>query len=176
MLTLTHLKNTSIRCSGGPMAIVSYPEKPVAGSLSLLSAPQEFPSREVVSWPGEYDVAGITVRGIGHLDGRAVSYLVEVDGVRIAFPFSPLAAWSDTEIEHLGDVHVLVLPAEDPKVCQTLLDEIDPRILIITPAHDGSMNQEMLKACGAVGKEHVAEYKLKGSFPQEGREVVVFGE
>lgn len=156
------------------MPFIVFPEKPQKDMLSLLSSPQETPSREVISWPGEYDIAGITVRGIGQKEGQKVSYVMVVDDVRFAFPASPLEDWSDEDIERLGDIHVLVLPAEDVKRCQTLLDEIDPRVLFIVPAADGSLHPDVLKACGAADKEHVKEFKLKGSFGAEGREVVVF--
>lgn len=157
------------------MPVVSFPDKLAAGSINLIQSPQENPNREQLSWPGEYDVAGITVRGIGQMEGQKVSYLVEADNTRIAFPSPPLDVWEDTDIERLGDVHVLVLPAEDVKLCQKLIDDIDPRVLILVPGADGSLHPEVLKAAGAADKEHVSEYKLKGSLPQEGREVVVFG-
>ena len=175
MLTFTHLKGISVRVAGAEMPIVSFPEKPVAGAINLLPSPQENPNREMLSWPGEYDIAGVTVRGIGQVEGQKVSYAVEADGVRIAFPSSPLEAWDDIDIEHLGDVAVLVLPAEDVKLCQKLIDDVDPRVLILVPGNDGTINPDVLKAAGAVDKERVSEYKLKGSLPQEGREVVVFG-
>lgn len=175
MLTFSHTNGAMLQCSGGAMPIVLFPEKAVPGSIALIASPQEFPSREIVSWPGEYDIAGITIRGIGHEEGQKVSYVFTVDGVRIACPALPLEPWGDHDIEQLGDVHVLVLSAEDPKLCQKMLDDVDPRVLLIVPAADGSMNAEMLKACGAADKEHVSEWKLKGSLPQEGREVVVFG-
>jgi hypothetical protein len=175
MLTFTPIGGVSVRVTGGEMPVVSFPAKPVAGSINLLISPQEFPNREQLSWPGEYDVAGISVRGIGQLDGQKVSYTADIDHTRIAFPSSPLEVWDEVDIERLGDVHVLVLPAEDAKLCQKLIDEIDPRVLILVPGADGKLNPEVIKAAGAVNNEHVSEYKLKGSLPQEGREVVVFG-
>lgn len=175
MLTFTHFGTLSVRIAGGALPVVSFPDAPESGALNLLASPQEFPSREIISWPGEYDVNGITIRGIGRKDGSKVSYLSEIDGIRIVFPVSPLESWTDADLERLGDVHVLVLPAEDPKICQKMIDDIDPRVLILTPATDGSFHQEVLKACGAVGQEHVSEWKLKGTLPQEGREVVVLG-
>lgn len=175
MLTFTHLSGSSLRVVGGGIPVVSFPEKAVEGSVNLFPSPQEFPSRENVSWPGEYDVAGVTIRGIGQQEGQKVSYIVETDGTRIAFPVTPLQAWSDADIEQMGEVHILVLPAEDAKLCQALLDELDPRILMIVPGSDGSINPDVIKSCGAVDKELVSEYKLKGALPQEGREVVVFG-
>jgi hypothetical protein len=175
MLTFTHLSGPSIRVTGGGIPVVSFPAKTVDGAVNLLPSPQEFPSREMLSWPGEYDVAGVTVRGIGQQEGQKVSYAVETDGVRIAFPNSPLEPWEEGDIERLGEVQVLVLPTDDPKLCQTLLDEVDPRVLVLVPGADGTLHPDVLKAAGAVDKEHVSEYKLKGSLPQEGREVVVFG-
>lgn len=175
MLTFTHLKGSSIRVTGGGMPVISFPATPAEGSINLFPSPQEFPNREQISWPGEYDVAGVTVRGIGQQEGQKVSYVVEADGTRIAFPATPLEAWTDADIERIGEVQVLVLPAEDPKLCQALLDELDPRVLMIVPGSDGAIHPDVLKGCGAVDKEHVSEFKLKGALPQEGREVVVFG-
>lgn len=175
MLTFTHIEGSSLRVAGGDKDIVVFPKKDPGGDvIRILSVPEEEPTPNVISWPGEYDRAGTTIHGIGQSEGQQVSFVVVEDGVRIAFPSSPLLDWSDSELEMLGDVHVLVLPAEDAKLCQKLLDEIDPRVLMLVPASDGSLHPDVLKACGAQGKEQVSEYKLKGS-PAEGREVVVFG-
>lgn len=175
MLTFTHLDGHSVRLTGGDMPVVSFPAKPVSGAINLFPTPEPSPNRERLSWPGEYNVAGVTVRGIGQLEGQKVSYVVEIDNVRVAFPSAPLEAWDDIDIEHLGEVAVLVLPSDDVKLCQKLIDDVDPRVLVIVPASDGTIHPDVLKACGAVGNERVSEYKLKGSLPQEGREVVVFG-
>lgn len=175
MLTFSHVDGISVRVVGGEMPVVSFPSKPVAGAINLLPSPQESPSREMLSWPGEYDIAGVTVRGIGQMEGQKVSYAIEAENIRIAFLSTPLMAWEDSDIEHLGEVQVLVLPTDDLKLCQKLIDEIDPRVLILVPGADGQLNQEVIKAAGAADKPHESEYKLKGSLPQDGREVVVFG-
>lgn len=175
MLTFSSLGGSGIRITGGAIVAAVFPEKPVAASINLLPVPEEGWQEGVVSWPGEYDYNGVTVRGIGQQDGQQVSYLVEADDVRCAFPSSPLQEWKDEDIERLGGVHILVLPAENPKVSQKLLEDVDPRMLILVPDAKGNMDPEVLKACGATGKEHVSEIKVKGSFPAEGREVVVFG-
>lgn len=175
MLTFTPLGGPSLKIAGGAKPVVAFPPKIYPDTINLLAGPEEQPPKDAISWPGEYDVAGITIRGIGQLEGQKVSYLVEVDGVRIAFPASPLEEWSEFDIERLGEVHILVLPGENAKVCQLLLDEVDPRAVFLVPATDGSIHPDVLKLCGAVGKEAVSEYKLKGALPVEGREVVVFG-
>ena len=98
---------------------------------------------------------------------------MEVDGVRAAFIAAPFEEWTDHEIELLGEVDVLVLPNDNPKIAQKLIDELDPRLLVLVPNADGKFDSELLRSCGATGKEHVKDFKLKGSFSAEGREVVV---
>ncbi len=175
MLTLSHLGGSSVRITGGPKVVSVFPEKPNTSDINLLPSPEEDLKEGVVSWPGEYDYAGITVRGIGQVEGQQISYLVDVDGTRCAFPSVPLQEWKDEDIERLGDVHILVLPGENSKVSQKLLEDVDPRMLVLVPGANGKIDPEVLKACGAQGKEVVTEIKAKGSFSAEGREVIVFG-
>lgn len=160
------------RISGGARALSVYLPKPAANDLILLSTPEESHSKDTFSWPGEYDIAGVTLRGIGHGEGSQVSWLAVIDGVRIALPSRPLTEWTDHELEQIGDVHVLVVPAEDAKKVQKLIDDIDPRVLILVEGDKG-FDPEVVKICGATGKEQVGDFKLKGSLPAEGREVVV---
>jgi hypothetical protein len=174
MLTFTYEGASSVRCTGAGKPFIAFPKKPVAGEINLVSKPEEEFNADIVCWPGEYDIAGVTVRGIGHEEGQQVSYVVEADGYRIAFPSTPLQEFTDGDLEKMGDVQALVLPAEDAKKAIKILEEIDPRVLFVVPGSDGKIDQDFLKQAGAMGKEHVKEYKLKGALPMEGREVVVF--
>lgn len=161
-------------CSGGPKSFAVFPPGAVQCDLSFFSVPEEECKEQQISWPGEYDIAGMAIRGIGQNEGKQVSYVVSVQGTRCAFLSSPLGEWSDADIAQLGTVDLLVLPGEHAKAVQKLLDAVDPRLLFLLPSKNG-IDREVLKVCGAEGKEHVTEYKLKGALPAEGREVVVFG-
>src|SRR3989339_304390 len=86
---------------------------------------------------------------------------------------APLLSLSDAELEWVGDIDVLVLPVDDVKIVQHLLDVVDPRVFIPLVHKDDKAFQEVLKICGAVGKEAMDEFKSKGSLPAEGREVVI---
>ncbi len=172
MLQFSAIKNGGVRVTGGTRALSVYTPKPAqADDLLLQCSPEEVPSKGIVSWPGEYDVGGVTLRGIGHEEGQKVSWLAVVDGIRVAFPVVPARDWTDHEIEQLGDIHVLVVVADDAKKTQKLLEEIDPRVLVLLPGAKG-LDAEVLKVSGAQGKEIVSDFKLKG-MPAEGREVVV---
>lgn len=140
----------------------------------LLSTPGQGSPSSIVSWPGEYDFGGITIRGIGQGDTPQVSYVVMNEGLRCGFLSSPLREWSEHEIELLGDLDVLVIPADDPKLVQHLVEEIDPPVVIPLPSKDAKTYQEVLKVCGAKGAEPVKEVKLKkGGLPADGRTVYV---
>ena len=143
-------------CGGGPKSFAVFPHSAVEADISLLPIPQEEPVGQCISWPGEYDKAGIAIRGIGQSEGQQVSYVVHFPDVRCAFISSPLLEWSETNVSQLGTVDLLVLPAENAKVVQKLLEAVDPRLLFLVPSKDG-IDHDVLKVCGAEGKEHVRE-------------------
>lgn len=125
-----------------------------------------------VSWPGEYDYGGISIRGFGR-NGH-VSYIVTTEGLRCGFFSSPLGQLEDHEIEALGDLDVLVVPAEDVKKVQQIVEEVDPPVVIPIKTKDSKVFQEVVAACGGKDVETVKEVKLKKStLPTESREVYV---
>lgn len=142
------------------------------GTVTLFAHPDEQPPARTISWPGEYDFNGIYVRGLGHEEGRQVSYVISADDVTCLFMSSPLHTLNDAELEWIGDIDVMVLPIDDVKTVQHLLDVVDPRVFIPLAAKDDKAFQEVLKICASVGKEAVDEYKVRG-LPAEGREVVL---
>ena len=173
-LTFSSLGSSAVQVTGAERSLAFFPGK-AAGKdvLAFFALPAEEPPKNTISWPGEYNIAGVSIRGVGQKEGQHVSYGMEVDGVRAAFIAAPFEEWTDHEIELLGEVDVLVLPNDNPKIAQKLIDELDPRLLVLVPNADGKFDSELLRSCGATGKEHVKDFKLKGSFSAEGREVVV---
>ncbi|TSC80567.1 MAG: hypothetical protein G01um101425_221 [Candidatus Peregrinibacteria bacterium Gr01-1014_25] len=175
MLTITYHSKGGVRLTGGQRGITAYAKAPLEkGDMLLQFIPEETPTTGIYCWPGEYDVGGVMLRGIGHNEGQQVTFLAVVDGIRCALLALPLPEWSDADLQLLGDVDVLLLPDTDPKVIQTLLDKMDPRALVLLPSEKGKVSDEVLRVCGAQDKAPVSEYKVKG-LPQEGREVVVMG-
>jgi len=176
MLTYTSLGGAAVSLQNSAKSLLIFPEKAEGNAdLILLGVSEEEPKEGVISWPGEYDYDGVAIRGIGHDEGKRVSYSVEIDGIRSAFLSSPLREWTDHELELLGDVDVLFIPADNAKLAQKITDEVDPRVLIPVLTKDKETFEELLNACGAKSSEQVSEYKVKGkgTLPAEGREVVV---
>ncbi|MBI3619499.1 hypothetical protein HY213_05710 [Candidatus Peregrinibacteria bacterium] len=174
MLTFTSTGGPSLRIAGAEKVMLAFPKDGAGaakdGALLLLAVPEEEPSPGILSWPGEYNHSGITIRGIGHNEGQQVSYVVDADDLRVALLSSPLQDWTDPQIESVGEIDVLVLPADDAKIAHKLIDEFDPRVLILTLT--GKESEAVLKSIGGTA-QRLSEYKLKGQLPAEGREVVV---
>ena len=170
MLTFTSLGASTVRLKDGGKSLIFFPSGKVSDKEAILvySKPDENPPKGTISWPGEYNEAGVSIRGIGHGEGDQVSFVVEADGVRSAFLSTPLQDWTDHQLEMVGDIDVLVFPSDDAKLAQKLLDEFDPRVLLVIPGKD---HASIVKLVGP--KETAEEYKVKGSLPAEGREVVV---
>ncbi len=153
-----------------------FPSKPEKDLWTFLSHPEEErANKKIVSWPGEYDFAGISIRGVGQEAGRQVSYVCHTENIRMAFIDSPVLDWTDTDIEKIGEIDVLIVAADNPKKVLALVEAIDPRVIILSEAKDGDL-AGTAKACGMTNIEPVAEYKVKaGSLPQDNRQVIVLG-
>ncbi len=173
MLTFTATGPSSFRVTGADSPLNVFPDggKPSEKDITLIALPEEKETPGIISWPGEYNRGGVSIRGIGHDEGKQVSFVADPDGVRCAFLSAPVKDWTDKQIESVGDIDVMVLPAADAKLVQKLVDEFDPRVLILLPGDDKAALAAVEKVIGV--KERASEYKLKGALPAEGREVIV---
>ena len=137
-----------------------------------MSVPEEEQVDGVISWPGEYDYVGISIRGLGQ-NGH-VSYIVTADNIRCGFISSPLGELTDHDLEALGALDVLIVPAEDVKKVQAIVEKVDPPVVIPVKTRESKAFQEVVAACGGKDTETVKEVKLKKStLPTESREVYV---
>ena len=178
MITIKSKGKKTVLCETKQGSLVVFPEgdikKGEAGKRFLLDKAQDQQVEGVISWPGEYDYDGISIRGVG-VNGN-VSYIVTVDNLRCGFMNAPLGEWSEYEIELLGDLDVLIIPAEDVKKVQAIVEEVDPPLVIPMRTADDKIFNEVVAACGGKDTETVKEIKLKkSSLPTESREVYVLG-
>ncbi len=176
MLSFSSLGGPIVRLNAGKKTFIVFAKqgsKVPENTLLFFGEPEDQPAKGTISWPGEYDIDGAAIRGIGHEEGNTVSYVIEIDGTRCAFIHSPLHDWTDFELEELGDVDVLCFPTDNPMIVQKIIDEIDPRVLIPLQTGTPDKHAECLKMCGAAGREAVDKFDIKGSLPQDVREVVV---
>jgi len=175
-MTIKVLKGGACSVEAGSLSVEVFPEKPQKDMWTLLAHPEEaLRGEKIISWPGEYDFSGASVRAIGQEEGKQVSYACDIEGVSVAFVSAPVLEWSDKDVEKLGDIDVLVVAADAPKKVQDLMEEVDPRMVILYEVAKGDL-AGVAKACGMEKIEKSKDLKIKkGSLPQDSREVVVLG-
>lgn len=174
MITFSAIKDAACAVKGDKLSFIVFPAKDVKDQWVIKSHPEEDMKPKVVCWPGEYDFGGMIMRGVGQQDGRQVSYTCEYEGVRFAFVDTPVMDWTDSDIEGLGDIGILVVAADDPKKISALVEAVDPRVVILFSVEDGN-TAAVAKALGSAA-ESVSEYKVKsGNLPNETRQVVILG-
>lgn len=149
----------------------------------------------VISGPGEYEVAGVTVVGYGsfHDDkkgeerGKNTIYKMTVDGIRIAHLGDLGHKLSEELVDKLGDVDILLLPVGgfytvDAATAVEVVSQIEP--LVVIPMHYkregmGKGFEEVegvdkfLKLMGAEGVEKLNKYTVSRDRLPENTTVVV---
>lgn len=154
-MEITWLGRNCFRIRGREGAVVTDPcppesgykfAKPAADIITLSSREDSgYNAVEVVAGtprvldaPGEYEIGGILVTGVatkGPNDARNVAFVVEVDGIRVGHLGLLTSAPTAAQIESLGDIDVLLLPAGggnalSPKLAQDLMTKFDPHLAI----------------------------------------------
>jgi L-ascorbate metabolism protein UlaG (beta-lactamase superfamily) len=149
------LGRNCFRIKGRDGAVITDPSPPSSGyrlarqtadiiTLSLRDDPAYSyvegipPGARVLDAPGEYEVGGILVTGVGvkRPDGsRTVAFLIELDGIRVCHLGLMNSAPTASVLEELGKVDILLLPvgglnALSSAAAQDVMTTVDPRVAI----------------------------------------------
>ena len=103
-------------------------------------------ARKIISGPGEYEIAGVSIVGFktfhddkkGKLRGKNTVYMIEIDGFRLVHMGDLGHKLSQRIIEMLGDVDVVMIPVGgeytiDHGKAVSVVQDIQPSIVI--PMH-----------------------------------------
>ena len=119
----------------------------------------------VITRPGEYEIAGISVESI---DGIFIFYAEDMNLVYL----KRNKILNDTELEKVESADILFMPVGkiiEPKIALEITNQIEPKILI--PMYYDSMDE--LKKIGGISPEAVDQLKIsKNLLPQEERKMV----
>ena len=147
-----------------------------------------------VNQPGEYEVADVSIQGIparSHMDEEkglsTTMYRIILDGVRIVVTGHIHPNLSDTQLEALGTVDILLLPVGgngytlDGVGAQRVVKEIEPKVIIPTHYDDSKINYEVpqapledvLKSLAMEVVDTVDSLKLKNFDLGEGTKLIV---
>lgn len=183
-MVISLLGPSGVKCQVADFSVLVNPPSNKKGSLVLetggeITDDDRGPAEGRVDGPGEYEVAGVRVRGI-HLpresSGNKVktAYAVNFDSIRLAFLDVLESALEQTELDKLGEVDILFVDTEGSKLntkeMVSLIKKIDPNTVIPL---SGKGAKKMLEEFGQKGKaEEKLTIKPKEISKEEGLKVV----
>jgi len=157
--------------------------KPTDISLrTSLTLPEHSQTKFSTDIPGEYEIAGAVIHGIaarGHMDEQAkktaVIYTIEADDVRLAVVGHIYPELSESQLEQIGIVDVLILPVGgngytlDGTGALQIIKQLEPKLVIPTHFADKQIKYdvpqqelaEALKNMSMEPTERLPKLKLK---------------
>lgn len=175
------------RSASASLVVLSHEGKDTDNVESVVSEEDHDLKKKpfVVSYPGEYEVKGIFATGIDapKKDGSAHTiYRFDVEGIHIGFLGALDRPLNEKEIEALGAVDILIIPAGGKDVLTAsaaaeLIAEIEPRLVI--PSHiesgDGlyASAEALKKELGCPTEESNKFKVLKSGLPAEDMRMVI---
>ena len=120
--------------------------------------------KRVVSGPGEYEIAGISIIGLpsfhddknGELRGKNTIYVIEAEGLRLCHLGDLGHILSQEQVQEIGEIDVLMIPVGGggftigAKEASQVVMDIEPKIVI--PMHYAleGLNQEVFSKLASV--------------------------
>lgn len=168
------------------LSVVGLKDMSVKGVVEVVTEPrfkiESEDARLVIEGPGDYEIGDYSISGVAasrHIDTEndekiATIYRIEVNDVRIALLGNIMAKLSESQLEALGVIDILVLPVGgggytlDPSSAAVLARQIEPKVVIPVHYADNALTYEVpqesidlfTKEMG-VPIEKVAKYKVK---------------
>lgn len=164
----------------GQKSIVKPEDVVLITNASVMQA--EGGGRLAISQPGEYEIANVSIQGVGaqaHVDESgtlgATIFKVVIDDIRVVVLGHIFAELSEQQLEALGIVDVLVVPVGghgytlDAIGALKLIKKIGPKIVVPTHYADSNLNYEVppaeladaIKELGMEIAETAPKLKLK---------------
>lgn len=167
------------------------------GDVALFSAPHPelvADAKMVIDMAGEYEISGITVRGIqtrAHMDeetGRnGVMYKITTPDVRILVVGHVFPKLNEAKLEEIGTVDVMIVPVGgngytlDPTGALQLIKQVEPKLVVPTHYDDKALAYEVpqqaledaLKTIGFEQKEPVKKLQFKSADASDVTQLVV---
>ena len=205
-MDVTWLGQSCFRLRGRTAAVVTDPYPPALGPRLKLegnlvtvshghenhSHVQSVRDAYVIEGPGEYEVAGVTVRGLptfhdaqqGAEHGRNTVYVIDLDDVRVCHLGDLGHTLDDRALEAIGNVDVLLVPVGggqtlDGARAAEVVRQVEPRYVVPMHFSHPSIRTELataerfLKEMGVPEAEAQTKLAVQGSSSTEGETRVV---
>jgi L-ascorbate metabolism protein UlaG (beta-lactamase superfamily) len=184
-LDITYLGNGSVKLSSRNVTVLCDPtdtKKTTVDAVLQTSPDTKVVAGEamLIDGPGEYEVKGAMITGVPtrlHVDAegnRGTAYRVEADGLSVGFLGNIAPNLSNSQLEVLGSVDVLIVPVGghgltlDATAASQVVSQVEPKYVIPIHYEDGvskyPMPQEkvdkFLSEMGANKVEPLAKLKV----------------
>lgn len=174
-MDITYLGHSSFKLKGKTGSVVTDPFDPkmvglkysgVEGDIVTVSHDHEDHNRvdlvknyeKVIDGPGEYEINNISIIGVasyhddkkGEERGRNTIYVFEIDGLRICHLGDLGHKLSDSQIEAIGDIDILLIPVGGvytiaPSLAVEIVQNIEPSIIIPMHFKDKQVSEGLSK-------------------------------
>jgi L-ascorbate metabolism protein UlaG (beta-lactamase superfamily) len=160
-MDITYFGHSCFRIRGSQAIIITDPVPPSTGytlgkqTADMVTVSHQDPSHSyvegvtgahVIRGPGEYEVAGVLVIGVGTFHdgikgqkkGKNNVYLMEVDGVNVCHLGDLGHLLTDAELEEIGHIDILMVPVGgvstiNANMAAQLIRKVEPKLVI--PMH-----------------------------------------
>lgn len=168
-----------------------------AGDIALFTGAHGDPSaaaKIVIDQPGEYEVSGVSIYGIparAHMDEAnqksATMFKLVVDDLRVLIAGHIYPEFSDTQLEAIGTVDVMIIPVGgngytlDGVGALKVVKKIEPKLVIPTHFEDATLAfsvpqrplEEAIKTFGLEFKEAGNKLKVKHSELEDSMQIAI---
>jgi hypothetical protein len=178
--------NTKFKSQVASLVVSSHDDKD-ANNFSAVEPEHPEDHKKVfnVFHAGEYEVGGVAVAGVDatRKDGTAHTiYRFDIEGVKVGFLGAIDRTLSEKEIEGLGPIDILILPAGGKNVLTAsqaaeVVAQIEPRMVIPSYVDGGDDygTPDALKRELGCPTEEVNKLKIvKSGLPEEDMKLVIF--
>ncbi len=185
-MDISYLGTGGLKLNGKQISLLCDPpsDRKSAADVTIFTSPEvahDAPGM-VIDGPGEYEVKGAFVTGVPaqlHVDTedatkRGTVYLIDVDGVSVAFVGNIAPKLSNDQVEVLGGADVLAVPVGghgltlDATAAIQVISQVEPKYVIPTHYDDGASKYPMpqddltkfVAEMGATAVEPIAKLKV----------------
>jgi len=197
-MDITWHGNTCFTFKGKTATLVTNPDKsittPLKGDIVLNSMREgaelaEVKNvRKVLDWPGEYEIAEVSIFGRsawtrrkskeeeGQKGDKTIIFCFEMDKIKICH-LGDLGHKLTTEmVEEIGDIDILLVPVGEGSnltgKAEEVIDQIDPRIIILMGKDDPAKHAKEINAVITEPQEKLTITSTAG-LPEDKTEYVV---
>lgn len=127
-----------------------------------------------ITEPGEYEVSGVSIIGISSKEGSV--FVLEMDGLRIAFLGKDYDGLSDEKVSQLGSIDIVIIEVgENLKEALRVVSAIDP-YYILPFSKSGSTDSFLSESGISVEKTDKFSIKKEEILEDQGSKIILLPE